>query len=115
MDLKFVADTAERLGIPFAIVILLFAFAWRIWTWLAKNVINPVTAAHLNFVKKTAETNDAQNATLAGLSQLQIDHDKRTLASLELIATKLETGCPLLQQGYQVQPPPPPGPTQTRG
>jgi flagellar biosynthesis/type III secretory pathway M-ring protein FliF/YscJ len=97
------ADIAERLGIPFAIVLLLFFFAAAAAMWFARHVVRPLTAAHLGFVDQVQKT----QTTIADTSQKAVgqndellrasrEHDRATRERLERIAEKLERSCPLL-------------------
>lgn len=105
------AEIAEKLGIPFAIVLLLFFFMGLAAAWLARHVVKPVTSKLLGFVDHVQKTND----TIVGLEQQQIaqgedlkkahdEHDRKTIARLDRVLDKLEKGCPLLNGQAQPQP-----------
>lgn len=49
------AEIAERVGIPFAILLMVFFFLAACAAWFAKNVVKPVTAGHLKFMHQTGE------------------------------------------------------------
>lgn len=97
------ADIAERLGIPFAIVLLLFFFAATAAMWFARHVVRPVTKAHLDFVTHTVKNqdemvaaNNRQDARLAMIEGDAKEHDARVMDRFEKVLAKLERGCPLL-------------------
>lgn len=113
------ANIADRLGIPFAILLMIFFGGAVAAMWLARNVIKPVTSAHLSFVEsikgsQTQITEQSklavgQNFALIESARLHqeaiIKHDKETAARdevtmqrLEKIASLLEKECPLLKE-----------------
>lgn len=91
------ANIAERLGIPFAILLLIFFWMAAVAIWFAKNVIKPVTKAHVSFVeavrgtqveiKENSKKSIEQNVSIIDIAKTHKDafdkHDREVLERLE--------------------------------
>lgn len=106
------AGIAERLGIPFAILLMICFGSALAAVWLARNVVKPLTKAHLGFVEsikvsqlgitEQSKTSVVQNVALLESARLHQEtikkHDVDVAQRLEKIATLLEQKCPLLAE-----------------
>jgi hypothetical protein len=60
---------AERLGIPFSILVMVMYGAWKAGKWLGREAIVPITKSHIELIGKAKETNETNALTLAKMAQ----------------------------------------------
>lgn len=70
------SNVADKLGIPCAIMLILFIGIWRVSVWIAKNVITPVTEAHISLVKNAETTATNNSATLNKMADVMTEKYK---------------------------------------